>query len=128
MKEKYYSYIVIAFLAVGGCIVFLTMRKDIRVEEETIKEYPVVRKDEAISGVIKNTYVPPKLRAIPDFVSCQLMDNSKFSLRVSGDAIEQKVSLRDVCKSGYLVRKKDSSDTLIVLSSDRSKKYVFLIK
>ena len=124
MKINNRFLIIIVFILVLTVIIVPT-QIDISNVEKMRREYPDIQKESRIEGIISSIYDPPRIRVSADLVSLGLTNGSKFTVGVSGDAINNNFSIRDVSMVGALFKKEAGSDTVEIIYKEEV--YKFLI-
>lgn len=125
MKINNRFLIIIVFILVGLTVIIVTTQIDISNVEKMRREYPDIQKESRIEGIISSIYDPPRIRVSADLLSLGLTNGSKFTVGVSGDAINNNFSIRDVSMVGALFKKEAGSDTVEIIYKEEV--YRFLI-
>lgn len=126
MTTKSKLIFIVIIIIIEFLIFKITQRDFLQIAEKANKEYPLIDKNSSFYGTIESIYNPPKLRSSPFFVRINFRKGMKCTLDTKGYALHHPgVAIRDVSRSGALLKKNANSDTVVIRY--RGKVYKFLI-
>ncbi len=124
MKKKLWfkigSVIIVLVILSYGILQFIEGDKQLSI---AIKEYPQLKYEDELGGVISENFHLQNSRDIDSFVRLKFSNGKKYAIAAM-NVIEDDKTLREVCNFSSKIIKKTNSDTLDIIDNGEKHKFV----